>query len=217
MPSSSDTYSSSFNDRRVTVGYVRKYRWPPLLLNLWLLIMLGAACAIIGIFSTFIDIQNQLQLPIPWCVLLSASCLSRRHSCLMLTIIIIIIIITRYLPYYITVGSLVVTFILSMIWMISQRRLLPAIVFVGAFILLVLWIIGMVVVAIQLFGGPGINGQCGLQVFSQSPTGQTLYTLAWLQQRSICQAWHAVFAMALVGSIFLVWIMFMSYQVFADS
>lgn len=31
------------------------------------------------------------------------------------------------------------------------------------------------------------------------------------------QSWYLVFAMGLVGSIFLVWIMIMAYQVFVDS
>jgi hypothetical protein len=185
-PSSSE---ASYEVRHVA-GRVRHYRWPPLQLNLWFLIMLAAACTIIGIFANFIDIQNQLELPIPW-----------------------------YFTYYITVCALAVAFVLSMLWMMSQRRLLPAVVFVGAFILLVLWTVGMIVVAIQLFGGAdgGVNGVCGAQVFGQSPQGQTLYVLAWLQQRSICQSWQAVFAMGLVGTVFLVWIMFMAYQVFADS
>jgi len=30
------------------------------------------------------------------------------------------------------------------------------------------------------------------------------------------QSWQAVFAFALVGAIFLLWIMVMAYQVFAD-
>lgn len=105
-----------------------------------------------------------------------------------------------------------------MVWMISQRRLLPAVVFVGAFILFVLWLTGLIVIAIQLFGTNGpVQSTCNAQVFGQSPKGQTLYTLAWLEQRAICQSWHAVFAMGLVGTLFLVWIMFMAYRVFADS
>jgi hypothetical protein len=68
MPStiSSSDASGTVYERRVAVGRVRRYRWPPLLLNLWILVMLVASCTVIGVFANFIDIQNQLELPIPW-------------------------------------------------------------------------------------------------------------------------------------------------------
>lgn len=58
--------SSVVYERRVTVGRVRRYQWPPLLLNFWILVMLVASGTIIGVLAIFIDIQNQLILPIPW-------------------------------------------------------------------------------------------------------------------------------------------------------
>lgn len=45
---------------------VRTYNWPPVLLNIWILVMLLASTSIVGVFATFIQIQQQLQLPIPW-------------------------------------------------------------------------------------------------------------------------------------------------------
>lgn len=165
----------------------------------------------------------------------------------------------RYFPYYITVACLVILFIGLLLWLVFQRRLLPAIVMIGAFILFILWFVGLVVVSIQLWGPDGsVSSTCNLAVFNRSPTGQSLDTLAWLEQRSICafslsfsrprfflvvmsipflgfevkfcdrmnanardrdvgQAWQAVFSFALVGAIFLLWIMVMAYQVFASS
>jgi hypothetical protein len=110
----------------------------------------------------------------------------------------------------------VLTFIVIILWLIYQRRLLPSVVMVGGFILWVCWLVGLIVVSIELWGPTGsVSSQCNLSVFNQNPTGQTLETLAWLQQKSICQSWQAVFALGLVGAIFLLWIMVMAYQVFS--
>ena len=122
----------------------------------------------------------------------------------------------RYFPYYITVGCLTICFIFGMLYLIFQRRLLPSIVMVGGFTLFVMWLVGLIVVSIEFWGPTGsISSNCNLAVFSQNPTGQFVGTLAWLEQRSICQSWQAVFAVALVGAIFLFWIMVMAYQVFS--
>lgn len=48
------------------VERLHKYHWPAIQLNLWMLFMLIASCAILGIFASFIQIQGQLQLAIPW-------------------------------------------------------------------------------------------------------------------------------------------------------
>ncbi|KAM7205121.1 hypothetical protein V8F20_003258 [Naviculisporaceae sp. PSN 640] len=185
MASSTVTSGSLVYERRV-VERVHKYHWPAVQLNLWMLIMLIAACTIIGVFSTFIQIQQTLLLPIPW-----------------------------YFPYCITVASLVVAFILLLLWLIFQRRLLPSIVMIGGFILFVLWLVGLIVISVQLWGPSGsVSSVCNISVFAQNPTGQSEHTLAWLQQKSICQSWQAVFAFGLVGEIFLLWLMTMAYQVF---
>ncbi|ENH67129.1 hypothetical protein FOC1_g10002761 [Fusarium oxysporum f. sp. cubense race 1] len=120
--------------------------------------------------------------------------------------------------YFITVGSLSILFILGIFWLIAQRRLLPAIVMVGGFMFFILWLVGLVVVAIQLFGPDGsIQSVCDVQVFGKNPKGTSMATMAWLQQRNICQSWQLVFAMALTGTVFFVWVMIMAYQVFVNS
>jgi hypothetical protein len=90
---------------------------------------------------------------------------------------------------------------------------------IGAFILLVLWSVGLIVISLQLWGPSGsVSSNCNLQVFGATPRpkGQNLQTLSWLEQKSLCQSWQAAFAFGLIGAIFLLWIMVMSYQVFID-
>ncbi|CEJ94837.1 hypothetical protein VHEMI10345 [[Torrubiella] hemipterigena] len=141
------------------ISHVRTYNWPPLQLNFWIFVMLLASTSIVGVFSTFIQIQTQLYLPIPW-----------------------------YFPYFITVAALVIVFVATMIWLIANRRLLPAIVMIGSFLLFILWMVGLISTAVELWGPTGsVAGNCQLQVFNQNPTGATMETLAWLQQKSICK------------------------------
>lgn len=48
---------------------LHRYQWPGVQLNVWILVMLVAAGFMIGAFATFITIQEQLDLPIPWFVI----------------------------------------------------------------------------------------------------------------------------------------------------
>lgn len=98
-------------------------------------------------------------------------------------------VVRRYFPYYITVGALTILYICGIFWLIANRRLLPAIVMIGAFMIFVMWLVGLVVVSMQLWGPNGsVQSNCNLSVFNQNPTGKTLETLAWLQQRNICES-----------------------------
>ena len=75
-----------------------------------------------------------------------------------------------------------------MLYLISQRQLLPGIVIMGSFILFVLWMVGLIVVSIQLWGPSGsVNGNCQLFVEGHGSTGPNINTLAWLEQHSICE------------------------------
>jgi len=164
----------------------RRYRWPAAQLNFWLLIMLIASCTLLGINASFVTVQNQLSVGIPW-----------------------------YFPYWITVASLTILFLGLILWLISQRSLLPGVVIIGSFILFVLWLVGLIVTSIEFWGPTGnVNTECNIFVSGQPTTGPTIATLAWLEQHSICQSWQAAFAFALVGTIFLLWIMVMSYNVY---
>lgn len=66
MASSTVTSDPSLVYERRVVERVHKYHWPAIQLNFWMIIMLISACCIIGVFSTFIQIQQTLLLPIPW-------------------------------------------------------------------------------------------------------------------------------------------------------
>ncbi|VUC23849.1 unnamed protein product [Clonostachys rosea] len=174
---------------RVAASRIRTYNWPPIQLNFWIFVMLLASTAILGVFSVFVQTQYQLLLPIPW-----------------------------YFPYFMTVSCLSIVFIAGLFWLIAERRLLPAIVMIGAFILFVLWLTGLIIISIELFGPTGsISSTCNNQVFSHNPKGQTMEVLAYLQQKNICESWRLVFAMGLIGTVFLLWIMIMAYQVFVNS
>jgi hypothetical protein len=47
---------------------VHSYKWPGVALNVWILVMLASALTIMGVFSVFIQIQQQMLLPVPWYV-----------------------------------------------------------------------------------------------------------------------------------------------------
>jgi hypothetical protein len=135
------------------------------------------------------------------------------------------------MPYGVTVGSLALVFIIIEIIYIAQRKLLPGTMMLLSFILLVLFIAGIIGTAIQLFAGPNINNQCNTYVFNDDINGPNRDTLAFLQQRNICeylsemqtteveltkktgQCWQAEFAFWIIGSVFLVWMMVMASQV----
>jgi hypothetical protein len=91
----------------------------------------------------------------------------------------------RYFPYWICSASMGLLFILIMLWLISQRQLLPGIVIMGSFILFILWMVGLVVYSIELWGPNGVNGTCQLLPGSAGVSGDTL---AWLEQHSICES-----------------------------
>lgn len=163
-----------------------KYHWPATQLNIWLVVMIAGSLSILGIFSGFVFIQRQLQIGIPW-----------------------------FFTYWITVGTLSAIFLFAMLGLIAQRQLLPGIVMMGSFILFILWMIGLVVISLELWGPSGnVNTNCQLYIENHSVHGAKLETLAWLQQHGTCQAWQAAWSFQLIGCFFLVWIMSMAYHVY---
>ncbi|SPN99232.1 related to apsB protein [Cephalotrichum gorgonifer] len=157
MPSSSSTSGPSTAYTRKTIAHVHTYKWPWIPFNIWMFLMLASSCVIIGAFSSFMQIQAQLLLPVPW-----------------------------YFPYFVTVASFSIIYVGTLVFLLSRHRLLPAIVMIGAFLVLVLWFVGLVVVSIQLWGPSGsVNGTCNLRVFNRSPKGDNVETLAWLMEKSI--------------------------------
>lgn len=85
-------------------------------------------------------------------------------------------------------SSLATLFLILILILISQRMLLPGIIILGSFILFVLWLTGLIETSIQLFGPTGsVNGNCQLYVTGQPFTGESINTLAWLEQNNICE------------------------------
>lgn len=114
----------------------------------------------------------------------------------------------RIMPYGITVGALLVVFILIILGLVYQRRLIPGVVSLGSFILLVLFIAGLIETAIQVFGTQSnINSNCQTYVIKNPSFGVSLETLAWLTQNSICQSWYAVFSFWIIGTVFLIYML----------
>ncbi|KAK4549267.1 hypothetical protein LTR36_007726 [Oleoguttula mirabilis] len=179
---------------RARVVVRQSYYWPDQQLNFWIIIMLVTGGVLIGVFASFITDQQHLGgLGIPWYV-------KPKHNWIM--------------PFGITVGGLTVIFIIIMLILISQRRLLPGVVIIGSFILLVLYITGVIETAIQLFGPEAnISGNCQTYVTNMQTNDLSINALAWLEQNSICQSWDAVFAFWIVGAVFLVWMLVLGSQV----
>ncbi|KAK0517380.1 hypothetical protein JMJ35_000535 [Cladonia borealis] len=167
----------------------RTYQWPEAQLNFWLIIMLAASATITGIFAYFLSVQNQFRVSSPW-----------------------------LFPYSVATGSLGILFILIILGLIAQRQLLPGIVMLGSFILFVLFLTGLIETSIQLYGPTGsVNSYCNIYTPSTGYTsGQGQATLAYLETQGICNDWKAVFSFYIVGSVFLLWMMVMSYQVNRD-
>lgn len=178
-----------------------KYYWPDLQLNIWTIVMLATAGLILGVNAQFMAIQSQMGLGTPWYVTIhhflhlppppsfvfriaysqipSRNVLELRSTNPPSQ--------SRIMPYGVTVGALAIFFILIEIVFIAQRRLLPGTMMLLSFILLVLFIAGIIGTAIQLFAGPNINNQCNTYVFNAEYGGANRDTLAWLQQRNICE------------------------------
>lgn len=173
----------------IVVQRVRtKYHWPAAQLNFWMIVMLIASCTILGINAYFANVQTQLLLRTPW-----------------------------YFTYWLVCSGLGITFLIIVCHLINQRRLLPGIVMVGSFILFVLWLVGLIVVSVELWGPRGrVADECSLYVSGEVFRGPSVATLAWLEQSSICQSWKAVWSFELIGTFFLFWMMIMAIQVYRD-
>lgn len=57
----------------------------------------------------------------------------------------------------------------------------------GAFILLVLYLTGLIETGIQLFGAGNVSTNCQRYVNNNPISGVSASTLAWLEQNSICK------------------------------
>lgn len=115
----------------------------------------------------------------------------------------------------ITTSTLCILFIILLLGLISQQQLLPGIVVLGSFILFVLFLTGLIETSIQLYGPSGaVNSYCGSRPNTNVIDSQQ--TSAWLANQGLCTDWRAAFAFEIVGTVFLLWMMVMAYQVNRD-
>ena len=88
----------------------------------------------------------------------------------------------------------------------------------GSFILFVLFLTGLIETSIQLYGPTGsVNSYCNIYTPSSGYTsGQGEATLAYLETKDFVNDWKELFSFLFVGSVFLLWMIVMSYQVNRD-
>lgn len=51
----------------------RRYHWPELQLNIWILIVLSASAICMGIFAWLMSVQSEMRLGTPWYIFLLLS------------------------------------------------------------------------------------------------------------------------------------------------
>lgn len=124
---------------RERITVIRRYAWPMGWLIFWIIVMLATGGLELGVFANFLSIQQQMGIGIPW-----------------------------LFPYAVTVGSLTVVFIIIMLIMMGQNNLQPGAVMLGCFILIVLYLAGLIETAIQLFGTVSVNPNHAVEVDSWS-------------------------------------------------
>ena len=57
---------TSASEEMVIQRIQTRYHWPYAQLNFWLLIMLVGSSTILGVFASFVVVQNALAVGIPW-------------------------------------------------------------------------------------------------------------------------------------------------------
>ena len=92
---------------------------------------------------------------------------------------------SRLFPYSVTVGALGVFFLIVILVLRNNNKLIPNFILIGSFILFVLNLTGLIETAIELFGTGGANSMCSAS--NLAADGATLQTLAYLAQSTICE------------------------------
>lgn len=96
-------------------------------------------------------------------------------------------------------SALGVCFIFLIMVLASRHFLLPGIIIIGSFILLVLWLTGLIETSLQLYGVVGnVNDNCQIYVRDNKSWGNNINTLAWLTQSTICE-FFVLFVFSKVG------------------
>ncbi|EAS32660.3 uncharacterized protein CIMG_03684 [Coccidioides immitis RS] len=168
-----------------TTAYTRKFHWPEIQLNIWILIVLTGSATCLGIFSWFMVVQAQMELVAPW-----------------------------VFPFMVAISALAIIFIGLILVLAFQAKLIPEIIILGSFVNFVLWLTGLIGTSIQLYGSiANVNSNCQNYVEAMEFRGASINTLAWLTQINICNCWKAAFSFQLVNTVFFIWMLFMALQV----
>jgi hypothetical protein len=194
----------------------RRYQWPELQLNLWILLILTASATCLGIFSWFLVVQDQMLVGVPWYVWHSLPQLLRisLHIIHMFLFTFANLTLYRLFPFGIVTSSLSLLFLAALVWLATRRLLIPNSILLAAFILFVLWLTMLIETAIQLYGpAANVSGNCETYVYNQAFYGVSLQTLAYLTQKTICDLWRAAFAFEVVATVLYVWIIILAWQV----
>jgi len=160
------------------------FRWPQAQFHFWILFVLITGSVLIGIFAQFLTTQSQMGLGVPW-----------------------------LFPYGVTVGSLTILAVILLLIFLNKGNLTPGMLMIVSFVLLVLYITGIVDTGIQLWGEGHVASTCNTYVNGNQQTGATLYTLAWMQQNNICNCWYTVFAFWILGSVVFVFLFILATKV----
>jgi len=158
--------------------------WPTQQFNLWLVLVITTAAVLIGIFASFIQDQNQLQLGVPW-----------------------------LFPFGICIGCITILLVIILVVLSLNEALTPGVLMLFCFVLWVLYMTGLVETGVQLFGAGNVSDNCRNFVDNEQIRGPSVNTLAWLMQNSICSSWYAVFSFWLIGAIVYLMMFFMAIQV----
>ncbi|EEH04824.1 conserved hypothetical protein [Histoplasma capsulatum G186AR] len=176
---------SSSSYTATTTHVTRKFHWPDIQLNIWFSVVLAGSATCLGIFSWFMTVQAQMELPTPW-----------------------------VFPFMIATAALSLIFLCLIVFLAMQHSLIPEMIILGSFILFVLWFAGLIGTAVQLYGSKAsINSNCQNWVSGYEFKGASINTLAWLTNFNICNCWKAAFAFEVVVSVFLIWMLVMAFQV----
>lgn len=121
----------------------------------------------------------------------------------------------RLFPFQISIGALTLVWVLIIAGLVTQQQVFPPyIVIIGSFIGFVLWLTGLIQMAITLYGPNGnVDSYCNRY---RPRVGASEATLVWLHNNGLCQDWRAAFAMQVVGTVFLLWMMVLSWGVNQD-
>jgi len=173
-------------EREIVPVKVRRYRWPELLLSIILLILFVSASIVCGSFAYFTEIQKRLFLAVPW-----------------------------YYIFLLVISTLTILFVFAVVALYYVHLLLPIIVMICSFIMLILWLAGLIKASIELWGPSGsINDNCVRYVYNDSYwTARNLDILVRIQQEGVCNLWKTSFALEMVATFLFLWLIIMSWQV----